>query len=451
MNLSVILLAAGHGTRMRSDTPKVLHKIAGFAMLEHVVSIVQSIPDNIPDIKLIDTLIVTSTQLEENFEFKKILQTYSGVKTVVQKYKFGTGHAVYTGLSAIKNSKANMVLVMYCDVPLITIESVMGLIKHMSENSDYDVVGTAFEHHGNKPYGKFELNEEGNVKRVVEASDIDDLNPMITNMCNAGMLITKREFLYDILHEKCKGLNYRNFQNEVYLTSVFESGVSGYIKINEEEAVGVNNRTELAAAENIFQNRIRERMMKKGVTLISPETVFFSADTVVHHDTVIQPYVRFGIGVEIGYHCEIKSFCEIEGAVVGNKTSIGPFARVRPNSQIDDNCKIGNFVEIKNAYLSDCVKTSHLSYLGDVHIGKNTNVGAGTIICNFDGVNKHHTTIGSDVQVGANVSIISPRYIGDYSKIGAGSVITEDIMDGHTAVARAPQITKKRKNKVIAS
>lgn len=446
MNLSAILLAAGHGTRMRSETPKVLHKIAGFSMLEHVLSIVSSIPENMAQIKLNETVIVTSEQLEKHNEFKKVINNYEGVKTIEQKYKFGTGHAVHTGLTALKKSKSDIVLVMYCDVPLITIESVMKLIREMDH--EYDVVGTAFEHSGCKPYGRFELDDRGDVKRVVEACEVDELNPMMTNLCNAGMLVADRKFLTEFLDEKCKGVSCKSFSKEIYLTDVFEKGRSGYIKIDDEEAVGVNNRTELATAEGIFQTRLREKMMKKGVTLIAPETVFFSADTVINHDTTIHPYVNFGPGVEIEHGCEIKSFCDIEGATIGKETVVGPFARIRPNSQIENNCKIGNFVEVKNAYLGPGVKSSHLAYLGDVNIGANSNIGAGVIICNYDGINKHQTTIGSGVQVGANSSIISPRYIGDSSKIGAGSVITEDVMDGHTAIARAPQVVKKRKGEI---
>ena len=444
MNLSAILLAAGHGTRMRSETPKVLHKIAGFSMLEHVLSIVSSIPDNMAQVKLNETVIVTSEQLENHNEFKKIIDNYEGVKTIEQKYKFGTGHAVHTGLSALKKSKSDIVLVMYCDVPLITIESVMKLIREMDH--EYDVVGTAFEHNGCKPYGRFELDDRGDVRRVVEACEVDQLNPMMTNLCNAGMLVADRKFLTEFLDEKCKGVSCKSFSKEIYLTDIFEKGRSGYIKIDDDEAVGVNNRTELATAEGIFQKRLREKMMKKGVSLIAPETVFFSADTVINHDTIIHPYVNFGPGVEIEHGCEIKSFCDIEGATIGKEATVGPFARIRPNSQIENNCKVGNFVEVKNAYLGPGVKSSHLAYLGDVHIGANSNIGAGVIICNYDGVNKHQTTIGCDVQVGANTAIISPRYIGHESKIGAGSVITEDVMDGHTAIARAPQIMKKTKS-----
>ncbi len=446
MNLSVILLAAGHGTRMRSETPKVLHKIAGFSMLEHVISIVSSIPENIAKVKLNEIVIVASDQLEQHKEFKKVIENYEGIKVVEQKYKFGTGHAVYTGLGVMKKSKTDIVLVMYCDVPLITIESVMKLIKEMEH--EYNVVGTAFEHNGCKPYGRFELDRRGDVKRVVEVCEVDKLNPMMTNLCNAGMLLAEKKFLTSFLEEKCKGITCKSFDKEIYLTDVFEKGSSGYIKIEEEEAVGVNNRTELATAESIFQKRLRYKMMKKGVTLTAPETVFFSADTTIHHDTVIHPYVTFGPGVKIDYGCEIKSFCDIEGATIGKQTIVGPFARIRPNTQIENNCKIGNFVEVKNAYIGSGVKSSHLAYLGDVHIGANSNIGAGVIICNYDGVNKHHTTIGVEVQIGANSSIIAPRYIGDASKIGAGSVITEDVIDGHTAVARAPQIMKKRKGEI---
>lgn len=446
MNLSVILLAAGHGTRMRSVVPKVLHTIAGFSMLEHVISIASSIPDNIPEVKLHEIVIVTSAQLENHQEFIQTIANYENIKTIEQKYKFGTGHAVYTGLSALKKSKADMILIMYCDVPLITIESVIKLLKEKTD--EYDLVGTAFEHHGCKPYGRFELDDNGDVKKVVEACNVDQLNPMMTNLCNAGMLLADKKFLIAFLDKKCKGINCKTFDKEIYLTDVFEKGKSTYIEISEEEAVGVNNRTELSTAESIFQKRLRDKMMKKGVTLISPETVFFAADTVINHDTIIHPYVTFGKDVVIDYGCEIKSFCDIDGASIGKETVIGPFARIRPNSQIENNCKIGNFVEVKNAYFGPGVKSSHLAYLGDVHIGPNSNIGAGVIVCNYDGLNKHHTTIGAEVHIGANASIISPRYIGDSSKIGAGSVITEDVMDGHTAIARAPQVMKKRSSKI---
>jgi bifunctional UDP-N-acetylglucosamine pyrophosphorylase/glucosamine-1-phosphate N-acetyltransferase len=442
LKLSVIILAAGHGTRMRSDLPKVLHKVGGFPMLELVVSLATSLEDNNPDIAVTDLVVVTSKALEKNQEFQRILETYQGVQIIQQEYPLGTGQAVYTGLKAL-TQKSDATLILYGDVPLLTIESLIRLIEEF-QNNKFDLVGTAFQHKGNKPYGRFELDNKGKVKRVVEADELDNLNPMITDLCNAGMQVIKTKLLQDFLEENCSKIDLYNYKKEFYLTKLFERLNSGFIQIGEEEAVGVNSKVELALAEEIFQKNMRNKMMRRGITLLDPNSVFFSFDTAIKHDTIIEPFVKIGPRVEIGYGCEIKAFCYLEGVVIGDKVTLGPYARIRPTSQIESGSKIGNFVELKNAYLGPGVKAAHLSYLGDIHIGASSNIGAGTIICNYDGINKHQTTLGSEVQIGANSSIIAPRYIGDNAIIGAGSIITEDVPNDTLAIARTRQINKKK-------
>jgi bifunctional UDP-N-acetylglucosamine pyrophosphorylase/glucosamine-1-phosphate N-acetyltransferase len=442
LKVSVVILAAGHGTRMRSDLPKVLHKIGGFPMLELVVSLATSLEDNNKDLTISDLVIVTSKELEANEDFHRILETYQGIKTIRQEYPLGTGQAVYTGLQAL-TAESDATLILYGDVPLLKITSLIKLIEEF-QTKRFDLVGTAFQHKGNKPYGRFELDNKGQVKRVVEADELDNLNPMITDLCNAGMQIINSKILKTFLEEHCSNIDLDNYKKEFYLTRLFEKVESSFIQIDEEEAVGVNSKIELAAAEAIFQKNTRHSMMARGVTLKDPNSIYFSWDTAIAHDTVVEPQVIFGPGVEIGYCCEIKAFCYLEGVTVGERVTIGPFARIRPNSQIERGARIGNFVELKNAYLGPGTKAAHLTYLGDIHIGANSNVGAGVIICNYDGINKHQTIIGSEAQLGANSSIIAPRYIGDKAIVGAGSVITEDVPNNNLAISRARQFNKAK-------
>ncbi len=450
MKISIVILAAGHGTRMCSDIPKVLHKIAEFSMLEHVMHSALSLAKS--NVKISDVIIVVSENLERHSEFNMMLATYTdrcNIKTIVQQERLGTGHAAWIGLCNTCTSKSDAVLVMYGDTPLFTDDTLARLVQRFSIQQT-GVIGTAFEHHGNGKYGRLQFDINDNLIGIIEANDIAIQNENVGSLCNAGMLIADYNILNEFLNEKCTVVGAQNGR-EIYITDLFAyaaiKSIANYILVDESEALGVNSREELVCAEALMQNRFRKQMMQNGVTLLAPETVFFAADTQICSDTIVYPYVRFGRNVNIGKRVEVRSFCDIEGVSIGNEVVVGPFARIRSNTSIGDNCKIGNFVELKNAALESDVKASHLSYIGDASIGQNTNIGAGTIFCNYDGIQKHNSVVGNNTLIGANTSLIAPVHIGNSAIIGAGSVIIDDVMDNELSVARAKQINKQRKTK----
>lgn len=427
-NISIIILAAGKGTRMKSELPKVMHKVAGREMLNMVIDTAKkSNPKNIS--------IVISEEMERFKE--KIIQTHPEIKIsfVIQKERKGTAHAVQTGLSAL-DKIAEKVVILYGDTPLISSQIIEKMIEKINKSALCVLGFHCFEENG---YGRLVIDQEGHLARIVERKDSNDEEKKIT-LCNSGVVAVKGEQIESLLQQ----VKNENAAGEFYLTDIVgiannNSLKSSFIETKEEEVLGVNSRVELAKVETIKQNQIRKEMMESGVTLLDPNSVYFSFDTQIAAETIIHPQVFFGQNVEIASNVEIRSFSHIEGAKIGAKSVIGPFARIRPETEIGEEVRIGNFVEVKKSKIKKGAKVNHLSYVGDSYVDELANIGAGTVTCNYDGYNKFKTRIGKNVFIGSNSSLVAPVEIADGAVVGAGSVITEDVLKDELAIARSKQ------------
>lgn len=441
-DLSIIILAAGKGTRMKSDLPKVMHKVAGREMLNMVIDEAQKLlPQNI-------TIVVSQEMMGKARE--KIITAHKEVEIsfALQKERKGTAHAVQIGLENIKNL-GEKVLVLYGDTPLIEFAT----LKKMSEKlDDFSLCVLAFDDEEENNYGRLVVDSKGHIEKIVEFKDADDEERKIA-LCNSGVMAIDGRKVKNLLSQ----IKNNNAAGEFYLTDIVavagEMGLKRtFLKTEMTEVLGVNSRVELSKIEEIKQNKIRKKMMESGVTLLDASSVYFAFDTKISPDVIIHPHVVFGVGVSIEKEVEIKSFCHIEGAEIATGAVVGPFARIRPETKIAQNVRIGNFVEVKKSHLKRGAKVNHLSYIGDAEIGEDSNIGAGTITCNYDGFKKSKTKIGKNVFIGSNTALIAPIEIGDGALIGAGSTITKDVAVDDLAVARAKQISiseggKKFRNK----
>lgn len=428
-NLAIIVLAAGKSSRMKSATSKVLHKVAGWSVLQHVLNGAKSLsPERI--------ILVTSNGADDILaEGRRICPE---LIHAVQLQADGTGGAVRAALPALHGFSGN-VLIMYGDSPLMQIATFEKLIAKLADNS---LVITTMIPSDPAQYGRIILDNENHVQQIIEYNDANESQRNIT-LCNAGFVAVHGDKLPKWVN--CIGND--NAKKEYYLTDLVaiageDKHKCNYINVAEDETLGVNNRLELAQAEALMQHRLRQTHLHNGVGMIAPETVYFNMDCQFGRDVLIHPFVVFGAGVVVADDAEIKSFSHIEGAEIDDNASIGPFARLRAGTKIGENCAIGNFVEVKNAILHEGAKAGHLSYIGDAEIGANSNIGAGTITCNYDGKNKHKTTIGANVFVGSDTALVAPVNIGDNATIAAGSVITEDIPANALGIARSRQLNK---------
>jgi bifunctional UDP-N-acetylglucosamine pyrophosphorylase/glucosamine-1-phosphate N-acetyltransferase len=428
--ISIIILGAGKGTRMKSKISKVLHKIANLSMIEHIILQSKKLHPNEINIVISEEMGLKTRQ--------DLGKKYDNLNFTIQKERLGTGHAVKM---AVENSKkeSDIYLVLYGDTPFIEEETLKNIIKNSKEN---DVSVLAFEPKNPLTYGRL-VTCGTSLEKIVEFKDANEEEKKI-NLCNSGVMAINGAKIKNLLSQ----INNKNASKEFYLTDIIAIAKNNnlecsFIKCDENEVLGVNSKTELSEAEKIFQNKKRKEMMENGVTLINPDSVYFSYDTKVSNDVVIFPNVVFGLDVNIDSDCQIKSFCHIEGAKISKNSIIGPFARIRPGSNLSEDVKIGNFVEVKKSNISKGVKINHLSYIGDTNIGKNSNIGAGTITCNYDGYNKFNTNIGKDVFIGSNSSLVAPIDIADDSMVGAGSVITKNMNKNDLAVSRAKQVNIK--------
>jgi bifunctional UDP-N-acetylglucosamine pyrophosphorylase/glucosamine-1-phosphate N-acetyltransferase len=426
--LAVLILAAGQGTRMKSALPKVLHQLANRPMIAHALAAAEALkPERVA--------VVIGPGMET------VAAAVAPVRTVIQALQRGTGDAVMAARDAL-NGFAGDVLVLYGDTPLTSPETLGKLLAERQRgDAAVAVIGMRPEEPG--AYGRLVLGKNGTLEAIVEAKDASDEQRKIT-LCNSGVMAIDSKLLWSLLD----AVGNSNAKHEYYLTDIV--GIARAralacvaIEAPFEEMMGVNSRAELAAAEALMQRRLRARHMAEGVTFTAPETVFLSADTKLGRDCVVGPFVVFGPEVSIGEGVEIPAFCHLAGAKVGDRAILGPFARLRPGAQLADDVHIGNFVEVKNAKLASGVKANHLAYLGDASVGEGTNIGAGTITCNYDGVDKHVTEIGKDVFVGTNSSLVAPVKIGDGAMIGAGSVITDDVPADALALGRGRQVVKE--------
>ncbi|MGD9885398.1 MAG: bifunctional UDP-N-acetylglucosamine diphosphorylase/glucosamine-1-phosphate N-acetyltransferase GlmU [Reyranella sp.] len=426
--MAVVVLAAGAGTRMKSRIPKVLHLLAGWPMVRHVIENACALR---PAPRIVGVVAPGA---------KSVAAAFAPHAVVVQDKPLGTGHAARAALSALAGHRGP-VLVVFGDAPLITTATLRRLVAACSRaRAAVGVLG--FEAADPAPYGRLILRD-GGLEKIVESRDAAPAEKQV-KLCNSGVMCISGELLPGLLG----AIRNRNAKREFYLTDVVAiARAAGHrtIAVTGEEAEfqGINSREELAAAERALQQRLRRAALDAGVGMQDPETVWLAADTRLAADVSIGPCVRFGPGVSVGVGSEIRAFCDIEGVRIGRDTIVGPFTRIRPGSVVADRVHIGNFVELKATRMGRGAKANHLAYLGDSDIGEASNIGAGTIAVNYDGYGKHRTIIGRDAFVGSNSSLVAPVRIGNGANVTAGSVITEDVPAGALAFGRARQVTKK--------
>ncbi len=425
MNLAIIILSAGKGTRMKSDLPKCMHKVTHRPMVLLAMDRAKELEPQ----KLICIVGADQPELKEAVEKE-------GAQTIIQKKRLGTAHAVLQAYEELKDFNG-IILVTYGDTPLVEPSSLQELTESLATDSQALLSIMGFYTDNPMLYGRLVFNDHGDFVRIVEAKDATPMELSI-NFVNSGLMALKSPVCWNILQD----IKNDNVAEEYYLTeSVTLANIRGYktiaIEGDESELRGVNNRAELADVEALEQYRLRQQHMVNGVTMLLPETVYFSYDTKIEPDVIIEPNVYFGPEVTIRSGSHIRAFSHIEKATIGENCNIGPFARLRPDTQVGDKVNIGNFVEVKKSQIGRGAKVNHLTYIGDAHIGERTNVGAGTITCNYDGFFKYKTYIGDDVFVGSNSLFISPVNIGNGSTIAAGTVVTTDVVEGSLAIARS--------------
>ncbi|HBK08675.1 MAG TPA: bifunctional UDP-N-acetylglucosamine diphosphorylase/glucosamine-1-phosphate N-acetyltransferase GlmU [Acetobacteraceae bacterium] len=422
MQSTAIILAAGMGTRMKSSLPKTLHRLAGRSMLRHLLASCESVFDRI--------VVVLGPGMDA---VRKEAEPHI---CVVQNERLGTAHAA---LQAIEHFGDGQVAVLYADNPLIraaTLQRLLDTRKPMSLSL------MAFRPADPARYGRVITGSDGLVVRIVEYADATPEERSL-RLCNAGVLCGGA----DEMTRWLQAVRNNNAAGEYYLTDLValaraEGREVRAVEAPADELAGVNSRNELSRAEAVLQGWMREEAMTAGVTMVDPASVFLSHDTKLANDVTIEPNVFFGPGVTVESNVTIKAFCHIEGAHIGTGGIVGPFARLRPGATLEKDVHIGNFVEIKASHLAEGVKASHLSYIGDTSVGAATNIGAGTITCNYDGINKHRTKIGANVFVGSDVALVAPVSVGDGAILAAGSVITEDVEADALALARGRQVQK---------
>lgn len=426
MQSTAIIIAAGLGTRMKSALPKAAHKIAGQPMLAHLVRAAEQVFDRIavvvgPDMPLLEQLTAPHA-------------------VAVQRERLGTAHAT---LQAAPYFGEGPVAVFYADNPLVSVETMRALLERL-KTGDAGLVLLGMTPPDAAKYGRLVMDGPY-LSRIVEYIDATEEERALS-FCNAGGMAARGADMRDWLAR----VGNNNAKGEFYLTDIValarEDGINvAALNAPYDECLGVNSRAELAQAEAAFQTRARARFMAGGVTLQAPETVFFAADTEIGADTTIGPHVVFGTGVTLAGDVEIKAFSHLEGCHVRKGAVIGPYARLRPGADVGEDAHVGNFVELKAAKLGKGAKANHLTYLGDAEIGPGSNIGAGTITCNYDGKAKHKTKIGAKAFIGSNTALVAPVSVGDGALIAAGSVITEDVPENALALGRARQVVKPRK------
>ena len=421
-----VVLAAGEGTRMRSNRPKVLHEIAGQSMLAHVLSAA-------PQGEGAGLAVVIGPHHEA--VVGEIKRLRPDAKIFAQSERLGTAHAVLAAREAIA-AGADELVVAFGDTPLISAETFARMRAALQGGAALAVLG--FRAADPTGYGRL-LIEGGQLTSIREHADASAEERKVT-LCNAGVMAFDGRKALEILDR----IGNANAKSEYYLVDAVgivrqQGGEAVVIETGEDEVRGINTKAQLAEAESVMQARLRRAALDAGVTLIAPDTVYLAADTTFGQDVTIEPFVVFGPGVSIADGAVIHSFCHIVQCSIGRNAQVGPYARIRPGTSLGDGAKIGNFVEAKASTLGAGVKVNHLSYIGDTEIGPNTNVGAGTITCNYDGFGKHKTTIGKGVFVGTNSSLVAPIKIGDGAYIGSGSVITRDVPADAMAVERSTQ------------
>ncbi len=429
-SLLVVVLAAGEGTRMASRLPKVLHRIAGRTMLHHVLAATRAAGAT-------RTAVVVGPDRED--VAAEALAQVPDARIFVQRERLGTAHAVLAARDALADG-ADDVLVLYADTPLVRPETLARLRAPLANGAAVAVLG--FRPADPTGYGRL-LTDGPALIAIREEKDASPAERAV-DFCNAGLMALAGDRALGLLER----IGNANAKGEYYLTDAVEiaraDGVSAVAEeTGAEEVAGVNSRLQLAEAEAILQDRLRRAAMAGGATLVAPETVFFSADTRLGRDVIIEPNVVFGPGVSVGDDVVIHAFCHLEGAELASGVTIGPFARLRPGTTLAKDVRIGNFVEVKASQVEEGAKINHLSYVGDARVGAHSNLGAGTVTCNYDGFFKHRTEIGEGAFVGVHSALVAPVTIGKGAFIGTGSVITSNVPDDALAVARSRQQVKE--------
>ena len=424
---AVIILAAGQGTRMRSDTHKVLHPIASRPLLLHLLDRVDALGA--------DKRVVVVGKGREQVE-----EAISGrdVDIAIQAEQKGTGHAVQQAAEALAGYDGP-VIILYGDTPFVETQTLRRMLDRLDGEGGPGVVVLASSPADPLKYGRIILGQGDHIAKMVEYKDATEEERAV-RLCNSGMMAVRSKDLFRWLDK----VGNDNAAGEYYLPDIVNiAAAEGHdavvIEGDSYEAAGVNSRAELAHLELEWQRRRREQALDEGATLIDPESVWFAYDTKLGRDVTVEPHVVFGPGVEVADGATIHAFSHIEGATIGTKASIGPFARLRPGTRLGDKARVGNFVELKKADVGEGAKVNHLSYVGDASVGAKANIGAGTITCNYDGFGKYRTTIGTGAFIGSNTALVAPVNVGDGAIVGAGSVITRDVEADSLAIERSEQ------------
>ena len=428
MQTSCVILAAGEGSRMLSDTPKVLHEIAHAPLVAHALQSARALAP--------ERLVVVTGHGAAQVE-AAVSQIDPEVRTVRQTKQLGTGHAVSVARTALEGVTGDLV-VLYGDTPFISAETLEAMA---AARARADIVVLGFEPEDAGRYGRL-VTQGDQLMRIVEYKDASPEERNI-GLVNSGVMMADCATMLALID----GVSDDNAAGEYYLTDIVAVGAAKglsatVVTCDPEETLGVNSRADLAQAEAAFQARARANALSDGVTLRAPDTTYFAHDTILGRDAVIEQNVVFGPGVTVETGATIRAFSHLEGCHVARDAIVGPFARLRPGAELAEGVRVGNFVEIKNAALSEGAKVNHLSYVGDADVGAGANLGAGTVTCNYDGVFKHRTTIGADAFIGSDTMLVAPVTIGDGAMTASGSTITSDVPAGALAVARAQQVVK---------
>ena len=424
--VALVVLAAGQGSRMLSDLPKVLHRLGGVPLVGHALAAGRSLDP--------ERVIVVAGHGADAVG-KAVAKLDPEAQIALQEQQLGTGHAVAQALPLLDGFEGKVV-VLYGDTPFIGADTLAALVSHPA-----DVVVLGFEAADPGRYGRLVVRGD-KLDRIVEYKDADEATRAIA-LCNSGVMAADAGLLRDLVGR----LGNENAAGEYYLTDVVglarqEGRSAAVVTCDEAETLGINTRAELAAAEAAFQARRRDEMLENGVTMADPATVWFSLDTFIGRDAILGQNVVFGPGVTVESGAEILPFCHLEGCHVSAGATVGPFTRLRPGAELGGDVHVGNFVEIKNSVLAEGVKVGHLTYLGDAEVGERTNIGAGTVTCNYDGVGKHRTVIGAEAFIGSDTMLVAPVKVGNRAMTGSGSVITQDVPDEALGLGRARQVTK---------
>ncbi len=427
-DFAAIILAAGKGTRMKSDLHKVLHPIAGHPMLLHLL-------DSFAELDLKRTVVVVGDKREQ----LDAALADRGVTTALQEPQLGTAHAALQARAALEGFSGH-ILVCFGDCPMVRADTVRRLIAALDEGAKVAVLG--FRPADPLAYGRIIADSDGTVAKMVEYKDAND-EERACDLCNSGLIVAHSDDMWPLLD----AVGNDNAQGEYYLPDVATGAIARgdtvkVIETDADEVAGINSRAELAVAEAQWQALKREEAMAGGASLKAPETVFFSWDTELGRDVTIEPNVVFGPGVTVANGATIRAFSHLEGASVGEGCSVGPYARLRPGAVMGKDSKVGNFVEMKKAVLGEGAKANHLTYLGDAEVGAGANIGAGTITCNYDGYFKYKTVIGERAFIGSNSALIAPVRIGADAIVAAGSAVSRDVGDGDLRVVRGDQVVK---------